>query len=404
MTRRLLAAESPLEARLSKHRAISSQDTRRFFTANLVRRIALHRRLSCDAVEQGIGLALPALLEALADLASRPLGAGILACSVARQYPATLETIRNGIGSESQDVAAAYGSGYMAYLVGEPAFASACADIGWASRLDEQETKLLVGLVGWILMSRLRLEQRRRALEPGRARATGPWQLQQTSRGRWRQNGTAHCARSNRGPQSPALNRAPRGRVNADRAGVPRAGRRQRPRNLARARAFDRPTARQRERCATDRLQHRQGDAHRCGAGSVGAPKRASPHPCDRCRATAPRRSRPLQFCRQERSPGPLRSRALHPHDCRCRAPDMQPEETQSPRIAAMMAMSSAEPSAICEVEAARPPATFQFALSLRMNQAKPPSANSGSAQYAAASARVALPRLAGDVATPRYS
>jgi hypothetical protein len=141
-------------------------DTRRFFTANLVRRIALHRRLSCDAVEQAIGLALPALLEALADLASRPLGAGILACSVARQYPATPETIRNGIGSESQDVAAAYGSGYMAYLVGEPAFARTCADIAWASGLDERETKLLVGLVGWILMSRLRLEQRRRYLSP----------------------------------------------------------------------------------------------------------------------------------------------------------------------------------------------------------------------------------------------
>jgi hypothetical protein len=142
------------------------EDTRRFFTANLVRRISLHRRLSCDAVEQGIGLALPALLEALADLVARPLGAGILSCSVARQYPATLETIRNGLGSESQDVAAAYGSGYMAYLVGEPAFARACAEIGWASRLDEQETKLLVGLVGWILMSRLRLEQRRRHLSP----------------------------------------------------------------------------------------------------------------------------------------------------------------------------------------------------------------------------------------------
>jgi len=142
------------------------EDTRRFFTANLVRRIALHRQLNCDAVEQGIGLALPALLEALADLASRPLGAGILACSVARQYPATPETIRNGIGSESQDVAAAYGSGYMAYLVGEPVFTRACVDIGWSSRLDEQETKLLVGLVGWILMSRLRLEQRRRHLSP----------------------------------------------------------------------------------------------------------------------------------------------------------------------------------------------------------------------------------------------
>jgi hypothetical protein len=142
------------------------EDTRRFFTANIVRRIALHRGLSCDAVEQAIGLALPALLEALADLASRPLGAGILACSVARQYPATPQTIRNGIGSESQDVAAAYGSGYLAYLVGEPAFARACADIGCASRLDEQETKLLVGLVGWILMSRLRLEQRRRHLSP----------------------------------------------------------------------------------------------------------------------------------------------------------------------------------------------------------------------------------------------
>jgi hypothetical protein len=141
-------------------------DTRQFFTADLVRRIALHRRLSCDSVERGIELALPVLLAALANLAARPLGAGILACSVARQYPATLETIRNGIGSESQDVAAAYGSGYMSHLVGADAFAAVCADIARHSRLGDQEAKLLVGLVGWILMSQLRLEQRRRDLSP----------------------------------------------------------------------------------------------------------------------------------------------------------------------------------------------------------------------------------------------
>ncbi len=141
-------------------------DTRQFFTADLVRRIALHRRLSCDSVERGIGLALPFLLAALANLASRPLGAGILACSVARQYPATLETIENGIGSESQDVAAAYGSGYMAHLVGADAFAAVCTDIARASPLADPEAKLLVGLVGWILMSKLRLEQRRQDLSP----------------------------------------------------------------------------------------------------------------------------------------------------------------------------------------------------------------------------------------------
>jgi hypothetical protein len=133
----------------------------RFFTVDLVRRIALHRGLCLDAVEQGIGLALPFLLATLANLASRPLGAGILACSVARQYPATLETIRNGIGSESQDVAAAYGWGYTEYLVGTDAFATVCTDIACAAQLGEQEAKLLVGLVGWVLMIQLRLEQRR---------------------------------------------------------------------------------------------------------------------------------------------------------------------------------------------------------------------------------------------------
>jgi hypothetical protein len=122
--------------------------------------------LSCDSVERGIDLALPLLLSALANLASRPLGAGILACSVTRQYPATLETIRNGIGSESQDVAAAYGSGYMSHLVGADTFAAVCTDVARASRLADQEAKLLVGLVGWILMSQLRLEQRRQDLSP----------------------------------------------------------------------------------------------------------------------------------------------------------------------------------------------------------------------------------------------
>jgi hypothetical protein len=137
------------------------ETTRQFFDPDIVRRIAHHRRLSSDAVKRGIGLALPSLLAALANLASRPLGAGILACSVARQYPATLESIRNGIGSERQGVAAAYGWGYIEYLVGAHAFSAVCTDITRSTKLGDQETKLLVGLVGWVLMSHLRLEQRR---------------------------------------------------------------------------------------------------------------------------------------------------------------------------------------------------------------------------------------------------
>jgi hypothetical protein len=138
-----------------------AENTRQFFGTDIVRRIALHRRLSCDGVETGIGLALPSLLAALANLTTRPLGAGILACAVARQYPATLETIRNGIGSESQDVAAAYGWGYLEYLVGADALAPVWTNISRVSRLGVQETRLVVGLVGWVLMSHLRLEQRR---------------------------------------------------------------------------------------------------------------------------------------------------------------------------------------------------------------------------------------------------
>jgi hypothetical protein len=137
------------------------ENIQQFFDKRLARRIALHRRLSCDAVEMGIGLALPSLLGALANLASRPLGAGILACSVARQYPATLDSISDGIGSASQDVVAAYGWGYMEYLVGADAFAALGTNIARVSQLGDEEAKLLVGLVGWTLMAQLRLEQRR---------------------------------------------------------------------------------------------------------------------------------------------------------------------------------------------------------------------------------------------------
>ena len=176
--------------------------TREFFTPSLIRRIALHRRLSCDAVEQAIDLALPSLLAALANLAHRPLGAGILACALARQYPATLETIRNGIGNESQDVAAAYGSGYMAYLVGEPAFAGVSTDIAGASRLDVQETKLLVGLVGWSLIEPAAPGTAAARLERGRPCPSAALQLRQGYRGRRRQEGMAHCARRNGAPRS----------------------------------------------------------------------------------------------------------------------------------------------------------------------------------------------------------
>ena len=137
------------------------ENTRQLFGTDIVRRIALHRRLSCYGVEAGIDLALPSLIATLADLASRPLGAGILSCSVARQYPSTLETIRNGIDTEGQDVAAAYGWGYMEYLVGADPFATVCTEVARVSQFSDEATKLLVGLVGWVLMSHLRLEQQR---------------------------------------------------------------------------------------------------------------------------------------------------------------------------------------------------------------------------------------------------
>jgi len=141
-------------------------DTRRFFTLDLIRRIALYRRLTSHSVDRGIALALPFLLAALAKLASQPKGARRLASSVARQYPATLATIRTGIGCERQDVAGAYGSGYMSHLVGGDAFAAVCTSVARFSRLSDQEARLLVGLVGWVLMSQLRVEQRRQDLNP----------------------------------------------------------------------------------------------------------------------------------------------------------------------------------------------------------------------------------------------
>jgi hypothetical protein len=179
-----LAATGTLRGRSSSF----VENVRRFFGKYLARRIALHRRLSCDAVETGIGLALPSLLAALANLASRPLGAGILACAIARQCPATLETIKGGIGSERQDVAAAYGWGYLEHLVGADAFAAVWTDIAHVSQLSDEEAKLLVGLVGWALLSQLRVERQRldlsasdladllrrgcsRALEDARSRA-----------------------------------------------------------------------------------------------------------------------------------------------------------------------------------------------------------------------------------------
>src|SRR5262245_27473294 len=137
------------------------ESIRQFFGKDLVRRVALHRRLSCDAVETAIGLALPSLLSALVNLASRPLGAGMLACSVTRQFPATLESIRSCIGCERQDVAATYGWGYIEYLIGANEFAAVCTDMASVSHLGDEEAKMLVGLVGWVLMSQLRVEKQR---------------------------------------------------------------------------------------------------------------------------------------------------------------------------------------------------------------------------------------------------
>jgi hypothetical protein len=139
---------------------------RQFFTTQTVGAIARHRGLSFSSVDRGITAALPVLLAALAETASRPKGMCELTQSLARQYPATLGTIQSGIGSERQDVAAGYGSGYIEHLVGAMAFANVCTSIGRASGLSNQESKLLAGLVGWIIMGNLRIEQRCQQFSP----------------------------------------------------------------------------------------------------------------------------------------------------------------------------------------------------------------------------------------------
>jgi hypothetical protein len=139
---------------------------RRFFTPDVTRRIASHRRLTRSSMNRAIDSTLPLLLTALADLAAQPQGARKLSRSLARQYPATLATVRNGIGCESQDVAAIYGAGYIEHLIGAEAFAGVRENIVRSAGLRTEEAKLLVGLVGWILMSQLRMEQRQFALNP----------------------------------------------------------------------------------------------------------------------------------------------------------------------------------------------------------------------------------------------
>jgi hypothetical protein len=126
---------------------------RQFFTTQTVGAIARHRGLSFSSVDRGITAALPGLLAALAETASRPKGMCELTHSLVRQYPATLGTIQSDIGSERQDVAAGYGSGYIEHLVGAAAFANVCTSIGRVSGLSDQESKLLAGLVGRIVMA-----------------------------------------------------------------------------------------------------------------------------------------------------------------------------------------------------------------------------------------------------------
>ena len=140
-------------------------DTRRFFTTDLVRRIALHRRLSCDSVERG----------------------SIWPCHCCcRHWPILLPghwapafwhaRLRDSILRPSRPSETA--SAARARTSRRPMDRATCRTwsariircrlhrIARTCRLADQEAKLLVGLVGWILMSQLRLEQRRQELSP----------------------------------------------------------------------------------------------------------------------------------------------------------------------------------------------------------------------------------------------
>jgi hypothetical protein len=136
-----------------------------FLTPDMIAKIASALGLDRAIAQKAIGGAIPALLSALADVASTPGGARQLSNAVAQQQPGALDSLKNLIEGSGQKAFADTGSSMLSSLLGGTALDAVTQSLGRFAGIGEGASKSLLGMLGPVVLGALGQQQRSAGLD-----------------------------------------------------------------------------------------------------------------------------------------------------------------------------------------------------------------------------------------------
>jgi hypothetical protein len=133
--------------------------------ANLVSRVAAAFGLDAAQVESALSGGIPALLAALASLATSPKGATALGAAVSQQQPGLLSSLAGMVGDAGQKSIFDAGKNTLTTLLGGTAMSALSSAIGKYAGVNEGVSKSLMGVLGPIVLGGLGQQQRASGLD-----------------------------------------------------------------------------------------------------------------------------------------------------------------------------------------------------------------------------------------------
>jgi hypothetical protein len=136
-----------------------------FVTPDMIGRMASAMGLDANVAKKAVGGSIPALLAALAGVASKPGGAQQLSNAVAQQPPSVIDNLMSAIGGSGQKAVVDNGSSLLSTLVGGGAMNAIAGAIGKFAGVSEGTSRSLLGMLGPVVLGALGQQQRSSGLD-----------------------------------------------------------------------------------------------------------------------------------------------------------------------------------------------------------------------------------------------
>jgi Bacterial protein of unknown function (DUF937) len=136
-----------------------------FVTPDMIARIAAALGLDRSMAQKAIGASVPALLAALAGVATKPDGARQLSNALTEQQPGMFDRLINALGGSGQKAAVESGSSLLSNLLGSGTVNALSSAVGSYTGLNAGTSKSLFGMLAPMVMGGLAQQQRAQGLD-----------------------------------------------------------------------------------------------------------------------------------------------------------------------------------------------------------------------------------------------